>query len=88
LKENLFPYTKEYIFGVHARKEIRAISDDHILSFQINLFMDTLERLEEAFEKLVGEIKKAGRLFMHEIEILTSSPGFQWSRPLQSLRMS
>jgi transposase len=75
LKENLYPYTKEYIFGVKARKEIRIISDDVILSFQINLLMDTLEHVEETFEKLVVEIKKAGELFMPKIEILTSMSG-------------
>jgi transposase len=75
LKENLYPFTKEYIFGKKARKEIRAISDDPILSFQINLFMDSLEDLEETFEKLVVEIKKAGIPFMRQIEILTSMSG-------------
>jgi transposase len=75
LKENLYPFTKEYIFGKKARKEIRTISDDYLLSFQINLLMDTLEHLEEAFERLVVEIKKAGSLFMPQIEILTSMSG-------------
>ena len=75
LKENLYPFTKEYIFGKKARKEIRNISDDYLLSFQINLLMDTLEHLEEAFERLVVEIKKAGSLFMPQIEILTSMTG-------------
>jgi transposase len=75
LKENLYPFTKEYIFGKGARKEIRRISDDYYLSFQINLLMDTLERLEEAFDGLVIEIKKAGSPFMAQINILTSMSG-------------
>jgi len=75
LKENLYPFTKEYIFGKKARKEIRAISSDYVLSFQINLLMDSLEHLEEAFEKLVVEIQKAGSLFISQIEILTSMTG-------------
>jgi transposase len=75
LKENLYPFTKEYIFGKKARKEIRVISDDALLSFQINLLMDTLEQLEEAFDKLVVEIKKAAVSFMPQIEILTSMSG-------------
>ena len=37
--------------------------------------MDTLEQLEEAFEKLVVQIKKAGSVFMRQIEILTSMSG-------------
>jgi len=75
LKENLYPFTKEYIFGKKARKEIRIISNDFVLSFQINLLMDSLEQLEEAFDKLVDEIKRAGSLFYSQIDILTSMTG-------------
>jgi transposase len=75
LKENLFPFTKEFIFGVKSRKEIRVISDDYTLSFQINLLMDTLEHLEEAFENLVIQLKKAGAAFIPQIEVLTSMSG-------------
>jgi transposase len=75
LKENLYPFTKEYIFGKKARKEIRTISDDTLLSFQINLLMDALEHLEQTFDKLVDEIKKAGFSFMPQIQILTSMSG-------------
>ena len=75
LKENLYPFTKEYIFGKKTRKEIRKITEDEVLSFQINLLMDTLERLEETFETLVLKIKKQGTAFMPMIEILTSMSG-------------
>jgi transposase len=75
LKENLYPFTKEYIFGLKARKQIRTISNDHVLFFQINLLMDTLEHLEGTFEKLVGQIKISGSIFMPQIEILTSMSG-------------
>jgi transposase len=75
LKENLYPFTKEYIFGKKARIEIRNISSDHALSFQINMLMDTLEHLEEEFEKLEVEVLKSGSLFMPQIEILTSMTG-------------
>jgi transposase len=53
LKENLYLFTKEFIFGKKNRKEIRVISEDEVLSFQINLLMDSLERLEETFEQVV-----------------------------------
>jgi len=75
LKENLFPFTKEYIFGKKTRKRIRVISDDTVLSFQINMLMDTLEHLEDTFDKLVIQIKKSGSVFMPQIEILTSMSG-------------
>jgi len=75
LKENLYPFTKEYIFGKKTRLAIRKITKDYLLSFQINLFMDTLEQLEASFDKLVIEINKAGSAFMPQIEILTSMTG-------------
>ena len=75
LKENLYPFTKEYIFGKKTRKEIRKITTDSVLLFQINMFMDTLEQLEETFENLIVEIKKAGANFMPQIQILTSMTG-------------
>ena len=37
--------------------------------------MDSLEHLEEAFDKLVVEIQKAGSIFIPKIEILTSMTG-------------
>jgi len=75
LKENLYPFTKEYIFGKKTRIKIREISKDNILSFQINLLMDNLDHLEETFEKLTIEIKKAGASFLPLIELLTSMTG-------------
>jgi len=75
LKENLYPFTKEYIFSKKARSEIRRISSDYMLSFQINLLMDTLEHVEGKFDTLVDEIKKAGSPFMRQIDILTSMSG-------------
>ena len=75
LKENLYPFTKEYIFGKKTRVEIRKISPNYTLSFQINLLMDTLEQLEAAFDRLVVEIKKAGIKFIPTIKILTSMSG-------------
>ena len=75
LKENLFPFTKEYIFGKKARIEIRNISNDIVLSFQINTLMDTLEYMEKKFDGLVDEIKKAGAVFISQVEVLTSMTG-------------
>jgi len=75
LKENLYPFTKEYVFGKKTRAYIRSISKDYLLSFQINLLMDTLESMEEQFDLLVEEIKKAGSPFMRHIDILTSMSG-------------
>ena len=75
LKENLYPFTKEYIFGKKTRTFIRSISKDCLLSFQINMLMDTLEHTEGQYDRLVEEIKKAGSPFMRHIDILTSMSG-------------
>jgi transposase len=75
LKENLFPFTKEYIFGKGSRQRIRSISSDPVLNFQINLLMDTLERLEAQVEEVMDMIKVKAEPFMREIEILTSMTG-------------
>ncbi|MDR0910709.1 MAG: IS110 family transposase [Spirochaetaceae bacterium] len=75
LKENLFPFTKEFIFGKKTRLQIRSISPDEILSFQINLFMDTLEALEAKAEELENKIMIFGQRFMPMVEILTSMSG-------------
>jgi transposase len=75
LKENLYPFTKEYVFGKKTRKMIRSISQDPVLSFQINFLMDTLEQHETTFDLLETQIKRAGEPFIHEIDILTSMTG-------------
>ena len=75
LKENLYPFTREYVFGKNTRKEIRVISENKVLSFQINLLLDTLEKLEDTFDRLVIKIKKTDSVFMSQIEILTIMSG-------------
>jgi transposase len=75
LKENLFPFTKEYIFGKKSRKAIRKISEDPVLSFQINFLMDSLEQLEANFALLEQQILTAGAPFLRQIDLLTSMSG-------------
>lgn len=75
LKQNLYPYTKEYIFGKKSRKLIRNISKDDVLSFQINILFDELDQLEETIEKLKLKIKIEGSHYFREIDILTSMKG-------------
>lgn len=75
LKENLFPCTKEYIFGKKTRSSIRTLSDDQILSFQINFLMDSLEQLEANFALLEEKILAAGSPVFRQIDILASMSG-------------
>lgn len=76
LKQNLYPFTKEYIFGKKTRKVIRELCEDkHVLNFQINLLMDQLEQFEETIITLKENILCEGSFYMKEINILTSMRG-------------
>ena len=53
LKQNLYPFTKEYIFGKKTRKAIRTLCEEkQVLNFQINLLMDQLEQIESTIKTL------------------------------------
>jgi transposase len=75
LKQNLFPFTKEYIFGKKTRPIIRTISPDPVLSFQLGLLFDLLEGLELKADEFVGQILLTAAPFIQEIDILTSMKG-------------
>jgi transposase len=75
LKEQLYGFTQEQIFGKKIRQEIREISEEAVLRYQINLLLDQLEREEEAVESLKERILEAGAPCMREINILTSMKG-------------
>ncbi|MDR1307482.1 MAG: hypothetical protein LBK74_07910 [Treponema sp.] len=71
----MYGFTQEQIFGKKSRKEIREISEDPVLRYQVTLLLDQLEREEEAVESLKGRIPEAGAPFMREINILTGMKG-------------
>ena len=76
LKQNLYPFTKEYIFGKKTRKAIRGLCEEKpVLNFQINLLMDQLEQLEETIKILKERILCEGSYYLKEINILTSMRG-------------
>ena len=75
LKEKLYGFTQEQIFGKSSRKMIREIEKDTVLSFQLNHLFDLLENLEAGIEVLEEKIKEQAEPFMREIEILTSMKG-------------
>ena len=76
LKQNLHPFTKEYIFGKKSRSFIRGIDENSpVLHFQINLLMDQLEQLERSIKILKEKILCEGSQYMKEIDILTSMRG-------------
>jgi transposase len=75
LKEQLYGFTQEEIFGKKDRPKIRAISTDLVLKFQINQLMDRLERDEADVEVLKDRVLLAAEPFMPQIDILTSMKG-------------
>lgn len=76
LKQNLKPFTKEYIFGKKTRKEIRSLCEDiPALHFQLNFLFDHLEHLEDQIIAMKQKIKQEGRFYIKEIDILTSMKG-------------
>ena len=75
LKEQLHGFTQEEIFGKRDRREIRAISPDTPMCFQVNLLLDRLERDEVDVELLKDKILLHAQPFMAQIDILTSMKG-------------
>jgi transposase len=75
VKEHLYGFTQEQIFGQASRAMIRGLSEDPVLKFQLNFLLDQLERDEADVRKLKDMILLAGQKFMAQIEILTSMKG-------------
>ena len=76
LKQNLMPFTKEYIFGKKRKQEIRELcKENEALDFQITLLFDQLEQLTEKTEEVKGKILEQGARYMREIDIITSMKG-------------
>ena len=75
LKEQLYGYTQEKIFGKKSRKAVRMLESGSVMSFQINLMLDQLEAKEDAIESLKGKIMELAEPYMNEITLLTSMKG-------------
>jgi transposase len=75
LKQNLFPFTKEYIFGKKTRPSIRAISEDPVLSLQLGLLFDLLESLENKADEFADQILLTVAPFSRQIDVLTGMKG-------------
>ena len=75
LKEKLYGFTQEQIFGKKSRKMVRGIETGTVLSFQINELFDLLENLEAHAEILQEKIKEQAEPYLREIQILTSMKG-------------
>jgi len=75
VKEKLYGFTQEQIFGKKSRKMIRGLENNTAMSFQINELFDTLEFLEDRIDSLEDKIKEQAEPCLREIEILTSMKG-------------
>jgi transposase len=75
LKQNLCPFTKEYIFGKKTRKIIKELNLSENAVYQIEFLMRQLEHQEKSIEEIEEYILMAGATYYREIEILTSMKG-------------
>ncbi len=75
LKQNLFPFTKTYIFGKAHREAIQNLEMDEAMSFQIRLLFKALQQLEANKKELKKKILTVGSEYINEIDIVTSMRG-------------
>lgn len=75
LKQNLMPFTKEYIFGKNTIKKIKELKLNDVAKFQIELLFDQLENIEGNISKVESKILVIGSIYEKEIDILTSMKG-------------
>lgn len=75
LKQNLKPFTKEYIFGKKNREKILNLKMSDNLRFQISLLFNKLEDIEEEWKQIKDQLWKIGAEYYDQIDILTSMKG-------------
>jgi transposase len=75
VKEKLYGFTQEEIFGKKNREMIRGLESKTALSYQINDLLNLLESQEGHIRSLEEEILGRAEPFLREIEILTSMKG-------------
>jgi transposase len=75
LKEKLYGFTQEEIFGRKSREMLRGLESGRAVSFQANGLCGLLEQTEAKIGSLEGMVLEHAEPFMWEIEILTSMKG-------------
>ena len=75
LKQNLYPFTKQYIFGKTSRNKIKKIALGMIGEYHIDYLFDHLEHLEKKYQEIEEAIKVIGAKYYKQIDILTSMKG-------------
>jgi len=74
-KQNLYPFTKEYIFGKARRKQLLEIELHMADRLQIELLLDQLSVIEEKVSEIEKMIKQVGEAYYSEVDLLTSMRG-------------
>jgi transposase len=75
LKQNLYPFTKQYIFGKKGREKLLELELDAVSRFQVEFLLEELNHKEVRLSSLEDRILVEGRHYRQEIEILTSMKG-------------
>ena len=75
LKEKLYGFTQEEIFGKKDREKILALENGTAMAFQVGQLLDNLAYLEVQIGLLEDKIKEHAEPYLREIEILTSMKG-------------
>jgi transposase len=74
-KQNLFPFTKEYIFGKRRMQNILSIEMPENLSFQVRLLLANCNFIEKQIKDIELKIIKSSEPFKKQVMILTSMKG-------------
>jgi len=74
-KQELMPFTKEYIFGKKTKAILKEININPSVDFQLDLLFDELEAKEKAINKVTDYIMYAAKPYIKQIDILTSMKG-------------
>lgn len=74
-KQELYPFTKEYIFGKKTRIKLRSINISPVVDYQLDLLFDSLEDKENEIKRLKDYIMHLSGPYIDKIEILTSMKG-------------
>lgn len=75
LKQNLYPFTKKFIFGKKNIEKIKNLEMGEIPKFQIKFFFEQLALLEKRIKEIEDQIKIVGSAYIKNIDILTSMDG-------------
>jgi transposase len=74
-KQELMPFTKEYIFGKKTKALLRQVNINPQADFQLDLLFNELEALEISIKKLTQYIMYLAKPYKSQIDILTSMKG-------------